>query len=76
MQVAACENHQITFVNKTDEPDYQITPGFRVRDHLGKTRWEYKDLAAALPVLENVRKYFSVENARLGLQSLLKSLQV
>ena len=26
--------------------------------------------------LENVRKYFSVENAQLSLQSLLKSLQV
>lgn len=27
--------------------DFPAPPGFRVRDHLGKTRWEYKDLASA-----------------------------
>ncbi|MEZ6186860.1 MAG: WYL domain-containing protein [Planctomycetota bacterium] len=27
--------------------DYQIPAGFRVREHIGKTRWEYKDLETA-----------------------------
>jgi predicted DNA-binding transcriptional regulator YafY len=30
-----------------DQPDYQIPEGFRVRDHIGRTRWEYQDLQSA-----------------------------
>jgi hypothetical protein len=32
---------------KGEDADYTIPPGFRVRDHLGKTRWEYQDLESA-----------------------------
>ncbi|MBX3469946.1 MAG: WYL domain-containing protein [Planctomycetes bacterium] len=28
-------------------PDYEIPAGFRVREHLGRTRWEYQDLQSA-----------------------------
>ena len=28
-------------------PDYEIPAGFRVRDHLGRARWEYQELNAA-----------------------------
>lgn len=37
----------VAFVKGTDEPDFQIPAGFRVREHVGKTRWEFQDLAAA-----------------------------
>lgn len=30
-----------------DGPDYEIPAGFRVREHLGKARWEYRELHAA-----------------------------
>lgn len=30
-----------------DKPDFQIPDGFRVREHLGRTRWEYQDLQSA-----------------------------
>lgn len=30
-----------------EKPDYQIPGGFRVREHLGRTRWEYQDLQSA-----------------------------
>jgi predicted DNA-binding transcriptional regulator YafY len=30
-----------------DRPDFHIPEGFRVREHLGRTRWEYQDLQAA-----------------------------
>lgn len=38
---------EVAFVKGTDEPDFQIPAGFRVREHVGKTRWEFQDLAAA-----------------------------
>jgi len=39
----------VAFVDPAGEgPDYQIPPGFRVREHIGKTRWEYQNLATAL----------------------------
>lgn len=30
-----------------DRPDFHIPEGFRVREHLGRTRWEYQDLQSA-----------------------------
>ena len=30
-----------------DGPDYEIPPGFRVREHLGRARWEWRELNAA-----------------------------
>lgn len=31
----------------SEEADFEAPLGFRVKEHLGKTRWEYQDLAAA-----------------------------
>lgn len=31
-----------------DGDEYEIPAGFRVREHLGRTRWEYQDLVSAL----------------------------
>lgn len=40
---------EVTFATQPDQgPDYMIPPGFRVRDHLGRTRWEWRDLTSAL----------------------------
>lgn len=39
---------EVTFVGPDrDKPEFQIPDGFRVREHIGKTRWEYQDLQAA-----------------------------
>lgn len=39
---------EVVFAGPDKEgPDYQIPAGFRVRDHLGRTRWEYQDLQSA-----------------------------
>lgn len=38
---------EVEFSNPGEDVDYEIPPGFRVREHLGRTRWEYQDLASA-----------------------------
>ena len=40
-----------------DAPDFQIPQGFRVRDHIGRTRWEYQDLASAFDGAEAARPF-------------------
>jgi proteasome accessory factor B len=40
---------EVSFVTGDEQgPDYMIPPGFRVREHLGRTRWEWHDLSSAL----------------------------
>ncbi len=38
-----------------DAPEYEIPPGFRVRRHLGKARWEWAEEGAPEPVTARVR---------------------
>jgi proteasome accessory factor B len=33
---------------RTDTPDFERAPGFNVRDHLNKARWEIRELAASV----------------------------
>lgn len=40
----------VTFVNKDEAaPDFETPMGFRVREHLGKTRWEWEDARKGEP---------------------------
>jgi predicted DNA-binding transcriptional regulator YafY len=39
---------EVSFVGPDrDKPEFEVPKGFRVREHLGKTRWEYQDLQSA-----------------------------
>ncbi|MCA8926028.1 MAG: WYL domain-containing protein, partial [Planctomycetes bacterium] len=37
----------VDYADPGEGPDYTIPAGFRVREHIGKTRWEYKNLETA-----------------------------
>jgi predicted DNA-binding transcriptional regulator YafY len=59
---------------KSEQPDFEPPPGFRVRDHLNRTRWEMRELASALggggdrpPFVARVRFQAGVGAAVLGL---------
>lgn len=39
---------EVTFAGPDrDKPEFEVPPGFRVREHLGKARWEWRDLQSA-----------------------------